>query len=35
MHDIYAQSIQVHDGRGSFVDAYRQLPKIVMFIIGG
>jgi SSS family solute:Na+ symporter len=26
---------QVHDGRGGFIDAYNQLPGIMMFIIGG
>jgi solute:Na+ symporter, SSS family len=25
----------VHDGRGGFIDAYNQLPGIMMFIIGG
>jgi SSS family solute:Na+ symporter len=26
---------QVHDGKGGFIDAYKQLPGIMMFIIGG
>ena len=26
---------QVHDGKGGFIDAYNQLPGIMMFIIGG
>ncbi|TDB65944.1 sodium:solute symporter family transporter [Arundinibacter roseus] len=25
----------VHDGRGGFIDAYNQLPGVMMFIIGG
>jgi SSS family solute:Na+ symporter len=25
----------VHDGKGGFIDAYKQLPGIMMFIIGG
>jgi SSS family solute:Na+ symporter len=26
---------QVHDGKGGFIDAYKQLPGIMMFVIGG
>ncbi|PLK44049.1 sodium/sugar symporter [Emticicia sp. TH156] len=26
---------QVHDGKGGFIDAYHQVPGIMMFIIGG
>jgi solute:Na+ symporter, SSS family len=25
----------VHDGKGGFIDAYKQLPGIMMFVIGG
>ncbi|MBC7409545.1 MAG: sodium transporter, partial [Arcicella sp.] len=36
LHMIFTPNqYQVHDGRGGFIDAYRQLPGIMMFIIGG
>lgn len=36
LHMIFSPNqYQVHDGKGGFIDAYRQLPGIMMFIIGG
>ncbi|MES2794321.1 MAG: sodium/sugar symporter [Bacteroidota bacterium] len=36
LHMIFTPNqYQVHDGKGGFIDAYRQLPGIMMFIIGG
>lgn len=36
LHMIFKPNqYQVHDGRGGFIDAYNQLPGIMMFIIGG
>ncbi len=36
LHMIFSPNqYQVHDGRGGFIDAYKQLPGIMMFIIGG
>jgi solute:Na+ symporter, SSS family len=36
LHMIFSPNqFQVHDGKGGFIDAYRQLPGIMMFIIGG
>jgi solute:Na+ symporter, SSS family len=36
LHMIFTPAqYQVHDGRGGFIDAYKQLPGIMMFIIGG
>ncbi|MFN3848339.1 MAG: sodium/sugar symporter [Spirosomataceae bacterium] len=36
LHMIFEPNqYQVHDGKGGFIDAYRQLPGIMMFIIGG
>lgn len=36
LHMIFKpDQYQVHDGKGGFIDAYRQLPGIMMFIIGG
>ncbi|AFK01907.1 SSS sodium solute transporter superfamily [Emticicia oligotrophica DSM 17448] len=36
LHMIFKENqYQVHDGKGGFIDAYRQLPGIMMFIIGG
>lgn len=36
LHMIFESGqYQVHDGKGGFVDAYNQLPGIMMFIIGG
>jgi solute:Na+ symporter, SSS family len=36
LHMIFEKGqYQVHDGRGGFIDAYNQLPGIMMFIIGG
>ena len=36
LHMIFTPGqYQVHDGRGGFIDAYNQLPGIMMFIIGG
>lgn len=36
LHMIFKPNqYQVHDGKGGFIDAYRQLPGIMMFIIGG
>ncbi len=36
LHMIFEPNqFMVHDGKGGFIDAYRQLPGIMMFIIGG
>lgn len=36
LHMIFKPNqYQVHDGKGGFIDAYKQLPGIMMFIIGG
>lgn len=36
LHMIFKSGeYQVHDGKGGFIDAYRQVPGIMMFIIGG
>ena len=36
LHMIFEPNqFQVHDGKGGFIDAYKQLPGIMMFIIGG
>lgn len=36
LHMIFEPNeYMVHDGKGGFIDAYRQLPGIMMFIIGG
>ncbi|GAB3522503.1 sodium/sugar symporter [Emticicia fontis] len=36
LHMIFKPNqYQVHDGKGGFIDAYRQVPGIMMFIIGG
>jgi SSS family solute:Na+ symporter len=36
LHMIFTPGqYQVHDGRGGFIDAYNQLPGIMMFVIGG
>jgi solute:Na+ symporter, SSS family len=36
LHMIFTPNqYQVHDGKGGFIDAYKQLPGIMMFIIGG
>jgi solute:Na+ symporter, SSS family len=36
LHMIFSPNqYQVHNGKGGFIDAYRQLPGIMMFIIGG
>lgn len=36
LHMIFTPGeYSVHDGRGGFIDAYNQLPGIMMFIIGG
>jgi solute:Na+ symporter, SSS family len=36
MHMMFSPGeYQVHDGRGGFIDAYKQLPGLMMFIIGG
>jgi len=36
LHMIFKPNqFQVHDGKGGFIDAYKQLPGIMMFIIGG
>lgn len=36
LHMIFEKGqYQVHDGKGGFMDAYNQLPGIMMFIIGG
>ncbi len=36
LHMIFSPNqYQVHDGKGGFIDAYNQLPGIMMFIIGG
>ncbi len=36
MHMVFSPGeYQVHDGRGGFIDAYNQLPGLMMFIIGG
>lgn len=36
LHMIFSPGqYSVHDGKGGFIDAYKQLPGIMMFIIGG
>ncbi len=36
LHMIFEPNqYMVHDGKGGFIDAYKQLPGIMMFIIGG
>jgi solute:Na+ symporter, SSS family len=36
LHMIFTPGeYSVHDGRGGFIDAYNQLPGVMMFIIGG
>lgn len=36
LHMIFKPNqYQVHDGKGGLIDAYRQVPGIMMFIIGG
>lgn len=36
LHMIFKPNqYQVHDGKGGFIDAYKQLPGIMMFVIGG
>ncbi len=36
LHMIFSPNqYQVHDGKGGFIDAYKQLPGIAMFLIGG
>ncbi|WP_128548607.1 sodium/sugar symporter [Larkinella soli] len=36
MHMMFSPGeYQVHDGRGGYIDAYKQLPGLMMFIIGG
>ncbi len=36
MHMVFSPGqYSVHDGRGGFIDAYNQLPGMMMFIIGG
>lgn len=36
LHMLFSKGeYQVHDGRGGFIDAYNQLPGLMMFIIGG
>ena len=36
LHMIFEPNqFQVHNGKGGFIDAYKQLPGIMMFIIGG
>lgn len=36
LHMIFEPNqYQVHDGKGGFMDAYNQLPGIMMFVIGG
>ncbi len=36
LHMIFEKGeYEVHDGKGGFIDAYNQLPGIMMFIIGG
>jgi solute:Na+ symporter, SSS family len=36
LHMIFKPNqYQVHDGKGGFIDAYKQLPGIMMFIIAG
>ncbi|WAC13492.1 sodium/sugar symporter [Dyadobacter pollutisoli] len=36
MHLMFSPGqYQVHDGRGGFIDAYQQLPGLMMFVIGG
>jgi SSS family solute:Na+ symporter len=36
MHMIFSSGqYQVHDGKGGMIDAYKQLPGLMMFIIGG
>ncbi len=36
LHMIFAKGqYQVHDGQGGMIDAYNQLPGLLMFIVGG
>lgn len=36
LHMIFSPGqYSVHDGKGGFIDAYKQLPGIMMFLIGG
>ncbi|MFC0186312.1 solute:Na+ symporter, SSS family [Pseudarcicella hirudinis] len=36
MHMVFSPGqYQVHDGKGGTIDAYRQLPGLLMFIVGG
>jgi SSS family solute:Na+ symporter len=36
LHMIFSPGqYSVHDGKGGFIDAYQQLPGIMMFVIGG
>jgi solute:Na+ symporter, SSS family len=36
LHMIFSPGqYSVHDGKGGFIDAYKQLPGVMMFIIGG
>ena len=36
LHMIFSPGqYSVHDGKGGFIDAYKQLPGILMFLIGG
>jgi solute:Na+ symporter, SSS family len=36
LHMIFTEgNFMVHDGKGGFMDAYNQLPGVMMFIIGG
>ncbi|GAB3280029.1 sodium/sugar symporter [Larkinella harenae] len=36
MHLMFSPGeFQVHDGRGGYIDAYQQLPGLMMFVIGG
>ena len=36
LHMVFSPNqYQVHDGKGGMIDAYRQLPGLMMFIIGG
>lgn len=36
LHMVFSEGqYQVHDGKGGFIDAYKQLPGILMFIMGG
>ena len=36
LHMVFSPGqYQVHDGKGGFIDAYKQLPGLLMFIMGG